>query len=118
YELNMKRKSGGSFAPISSDPSHPKYVYHEGIELSKFVESYSKGSPLHLYIEHGAVQPPGVTDFYHAACFLFGDDRKSFPLNNVNYPNAGLDTPYRSKAMDAGHLCPPYCGTLPRISCP
>jgi hypothetical protein len=118
YELNMKRKSGGSFAPISSDPSHPRYVYHEGIELNKFIDSYSEGSSLHLYIEHGAMEPAGASNFYHAACFLFGDDRNSFPLNNVDYPSAGLDTPYRSKAMDLGQLCPPHCGTLPRALCP
>ncbi|MFT6188014.1 MAG: hypothetical protein ACJAUB_002776 [Cryomorphaceae bacterium] len=45
------------------------------------------------------MKPQEVSKDYPAACFLFGDDRASFPLNNVNYPNAGLDTPYRSKAM-------------------
>jgi len=118
YEVNMQRRSGKGYAPISSDPSHPKYLYHEGIELNMFIEAYAKGSPLYLYIGHGAIEPSGGGNFYHAACLLFGDDRNRFPLNNVDYPNAGLDTPYRSKAMDLGQNCPPYCGTLPSVSCP
>jgi len=118
YELNMKKKDGGVYVSIQNDSDHPYYVYHDGKELNLFFEEYIKGSPLYLYVEHGAMKPQGVSKDYHAACFLFGDDRASFPLNNVNYPNAGLDTPYRSKAMDAGHLCVPHCGTQPRSSCP
>lgn len=118
YELHMKRKVGGAYVPIKDDSSHPSYVYHEGTELNLFFEEYIKGTPLHLYIEHGAIKPSGVSKYYHAACFLFGDDRDTFPLNNVDYPNAGLDTPYRSKALDLGQICPPYCGTQPRSLCP
>lgn len=97
YELNMKKKVGGIYVPIQNDSIHPYYVYHEGKELNLLIEEYSKGSPLYLYLEHGAMKPQGVSHYYHAARFLFRDDRESFPLNNVDYPNAGLDTPYREK---------------------
>lgn len=118
YKMNMKRLSGGSYVPIQNDSLHPLYVYHSGKELNLFLETYIKGAPLHLYIEHGAMIPTGSTKEYHAACFLFGDDRGSFPLNNVNYKSAGLDNPYQSKAMDIGHLSPPnVIGTPPRSDC-
>jgi hypothetical protein len=102
-----KIQHNGTVIRLNKD--HPKMVYHQGQELKKFYDEYRMGNPLYLYAYNGSRQTPGVAADYHIPIFLFGNDGVPFPTDDVIYPDYGLHFPYRNKALDAGHVCPPHC---------
>ena len=113
YEDHMKRKVGGSFRHINTDPGHPYYVYHEGTELHEFYQEYKNVPSPYLYIDHCARKSKSTTPYYHAAFFLFGDSNGAYGLDDTVVSGQ----PYENKGMDIGVLCPPNCSTTPRQSC-
>lgn len=95
--------------PITTNVDHPKMVYHQGEELKKFYAEYKMGEPLYLYAYNGSNKTQGVSKNYHVPIFLFGNETDLFPTDDFDYPRLGLNFPYRNKALDAGHVCPPHC---------
>ena len=94
---------------ISSNMDHPLMVYHQGKELKKFYDEYKLGSPLYLHIANGSGLTSQGIGTYQVPIILFGNDQVPFPTDDINYVARGLNEPYRNKALDAGHVCPPHC---------
>lgn len=113
YYQNMTMTMGGQTNPIRNDPDHPYLVYHQGSELNQFYLDNTGLNPTHLHIAHGADNRNPAATKYHMPYLMFGDGTAPFPLAGDSNPT------YLSKALDVGHLCPPFCGKeeLPAERC-
>ncbi len=104
YFANLKMKTPTGAHDIDQIADHPRMIYHQGSELNKFYVHNQGKTPTILYIYPGQSATLGQNDPYHVPLFCWGNAAGPFPLD----PHSSQHD-YKERALDLGHLCPPYC---------
>ena len=116
YKKHVERKDdSGNWVSIKNDNDHAHLVYHQGTELDTFYENYKSTSQLFLYLHNGSDDPNEVDRKNHLPILRFGLSTEEFKISNKPI-FTGMNR-YHERALDAGHLCPPFCNSS-QVQCP
>lgn len=113
YLNNMNIASDiGQIDSIQDIQDHPRYTFHSFARLNEFHlhNTFDAVVPTSLFIVHGATYHEGLSERYrfHVPLLRWRDQNgNEIPINNQPYTG----TPFRNKACDVGHLCPPDCAS-------
>ncbi len=111
YKDNLKMKIDNAVDSIKNIPNHPLMVYHQGTELDLFFTERPTPRPTHLYLIHGASNRIASDTRFHVPYLVWGNSSSPLAIDDTAYQKR-----YQKKALDLGHLCPPYCRDQPKPS--